>query len=225
MSLGILLRTRIERVAGDPGAAKRLAAALRPATINPIVGRSGVNTIREHLFGLNGSRPNKLGGKRTNFFADAARGTSSTTLPDGALVSINQVGIRLQFKGGTVRAGANGSGKKWLTIPARAEAHGKRAREFNDLRFVIFENGAALIRNDSTTLKRKRDRKTGKVSYVAGEERGGEVMFWLKRSVTKRPDPTVLPYPELLTARLDRDVASFLDRRIAGAPASGPSSK
>ena len=223
MSIGLILRPRIERVAGDPAAARRLAAAIRPATINPVVGRSGVNTLREHFFGLNASRPNRLGGKRTQFYADAARGTSSVTQPDGALISVNQVGIRLRLLGGTVRAGANGSGKKWLTIPARAEAHGKRAGEFNDLRFVFFEHGAALVRNEQTTLKRKRDRKTGKVSYVAGEERGGEVMFWLKRSVTQKPDPGVLPRPELVAARLDRDVGAFVDRRIAGPSSSSNS--
>lgn len=211
MSLGVNLRTRVERTAGDPEAAKRLARAMQPAAINPVVGRSGVNTLREHFFGLNASRPNKLGGKRTQFYADAARGTSSTVLPDGALISVNQVGIRQRLRGGEIRAGANGSGKKWLAIPARAEAHGKRAGEFNDLRFVLFRSGtAALVRADSTKLVRKK----GKL--VAGASQGGEVMYWLKRSATQRPDPTVLPYPEQVAARLDRDVGAYLDRRIAG---------
>lgn len=214
MSFGIALTLRIERTAGDPDQAKRLLAALRPEVINKVVARSGVNLFREHFFKLNAERPNKLGGRRTQFYGDAARGTSATVLPDGALVSVNQVGIRQRWKGGTIRAKPG----KWLTIPARAEAHGKRAREFNDLRFVLFEHGAALIRNDATTLKRKRDRKTGKVSLVAGEERGGEVMYWLKRSVTQRADPSVIPMPDVIYGRLFADVGGYLDRAVAARP-------
>lgn len=222
MSFGVSLALRVERTAGDADAAARLARALRPERLNPVVGRSGVNLFREHFFRLNAERPNKLGGKRTNFYGDAARGTSSTVLPDGALVSVNQVGIRQRWLGGTIRAKPG----KWLTIPARAEAHGKRAREFDDLRFVLLtgdeRGGAALVRNESTALKRKRDRKTGAVSFVAGEERGGEVMYWLRRSVTQRPDPSVVPLPDVIYGRLFADVGGYLDRAVASpaAPAA-----
>jgi hypothetical protein len=219
VSFGISLTLRIERVAGDPAGAARLAAAMQPAVFNPVVGRSAVNLFREHYFALNTERPNKLGGKRTGFYADAARGTSATTLPDGVLLSVNQVGIRQRWLGGTIKAKPGG----WLTIPARAEAHGKRAREFNDLRFQFFRSGtAALVRTDAIELKAKRNRKTGKVTYVAGKTVGGEVMYWLKRSVTQRPDPSVVPLPDVVYGRLNADGGAFLDRRIAG-PARGAS--
>lgn len=217
MSFGVALTLRIVRTAGDPDGAKRLAAALQPPVINRVVADSGVSLFRDHFFKLNAERPNKLRGKRTNFYADAARGTSGTVLPDGALVSVNQVGIRQRWKGGTIRPGP---GKQWITIPARTEAYGRRAGAFNDLRFVLFrKNGnalAALVRNDSTKLKRKRDRKTGVVSLVSGGEQGGEILYWLKKSVTQRPDPSVVPLPDVIYGRLFADTTAFLDRRIAG---------
>lgn len=221
MSFGVALTLRIERTAGDAAAAARLEAALQPAVINQVVADSAVELFRAHFFQLNAERPNRLGGKRTGFYRDAARGTSGKAAADGALVSVNQVGIRQRWLGGTITAGANGSGKKWITIAARTEAYGKRAGSFNDLRFVLFRKNnnplAALVRNESTTLKRKRNRKTGAVSFVAGEERGGEVMYWLKRSVTQRPDPSVVPPPDVIYGRLFADTGSFLDRRLAAA--------
>lgn len=218
MSLGFGgITLHIERTSGDPDAAKRLAAAMRPAVLNQAVADSGRELFRDHFLKLNAERPNKLRGKRTGFWADAARGTSSTTLPDGALISTNQVGVRQQLLGGAIKPGP---GKEWLTLPARAEAHGKRAREFNDLRFVLFRKNAnplaALVRNEATTLKRKRDRKTGAVSFVRGEERGGEIMYWLRKSVTQRPDPSVVPMPDVIYGRLFADVGGYLDRAAAG---------
>jgi hypothetical protein len=219
---GIILDIR--RTAGDPDAAKRLAAAMRPEVLHRAVAASSLELFRGHLIQLNTERPNQLGGKRTSFYADAARNTHAAVLPDGVLLSILKEGIRQRWLGGTIKAKPG----SWLTIPARAEAYGRRARSFNDLRFVLLtgdeSGGAALVRNETTTLKRKKDRKTGKVSYVAGEERGGEVMYWLRKSVTQRPDPTVIPLPDVIYGRLFADVGAFLDRRIAGpAKPGGPS--
>jgi hypothetical protein len=220
MSFG--LQIKVELISGDPAAARRFLAAVQPAAINPIIGRSAVNLFRDHFFKLNAERPNKLGGKRTQFYGDAARGTSATVLPDGALVSVNQVGIRQRWKGGTIRPGP---GKQWITIPARTESYGKSAPEFNDLRFVLFRKNnnplAALVRNESTKLKRKRDRKTGEVSLVSAGEQGGEILYWLKKSVTQRPDPSVVPLPDVIYGRLFADIGGYLDRAIAGRPGTG----
>ncbi len=208
---GLGIRVTVRRVAGDTTELRRLESALSPKNLSAIAGRSGVNTIREHLFGLNQTRPNKLRGRRTGFYAQAARGTSFATV-DGdtaALISINQVGIRQRYFGGTIRPTG---GRKWITIPARAEAHGKRAREFGDLRFVVFAGGggAALIRRERTVLKRQRG------GGFTGTAEGGEVMYWLRRSVTQRPDATVLPYDELIRSRIDRDVSAYVTRRLRG---------
>jgi hypothetical protein len=180
-----------------PYVVQAISRAVQPKSLNPPIGRAVVNVFKQHLFGLDRSRPNALGGARTNFYADAARGTHFDSLPDGVLISVNQVGFRQRVLGGTITP----KKAKYLTIPARAEAHGKRASEFNDL--IVLRRGDhrfgepyALARAVQTTL-----RVTGSATASAlgvrrfsrGEETGAEVLFWLKKSVTQRRDPTAVP--------------------------------
>jgi hypothetical protein len=179
-----------------PYVVKAISRALEPKSLNPPIGRAVVNVFKRHLFGLDRSRANVLGGERTHFYADAARGTHFDVLPDGVLVSVSQVGFRQRVLGGTITP----KKAKFLTIPARAESYGKRASEFNDLEIVFGRGGqpVALARRRQTSL-----RVTGAataavlgVSRVArGEETGGEILFWLRKSVTQRPDPSAAPQP------------------------------
>lgn len=169
---------------GDaPESVQALKAGLAPARLQPIVGRAAHQVYRKHLVGLNSARPNALGGTRTNFYTSAARGTQFRIQGDYVIVSINQVGIALRYFGGTVRPKV----KKFLTIPARAEAHGKRASEFD---LVVLWN-----RTGPYALARRRDLRAGLArDFVGpGRGRGAEVLFWLVKEVTQRADPTVLP--------------------------------
>jgi hypothetical protein len=164
-----------------------------------VIGRSVANLTRAHLIALNAKR-HKNG---RNYYAQAARATSYEATPQGAVVSINQVGIRQRLLGGTIQPK---DGKKFLTIPAATAAYGARAREFNDLdmQLVLNESGRlqwALVRRVSQAISfRRRKRKDGSIAtrVVPGELRGGEVMYWLVRRVTQQPDPSVLPAPELM---------------------------
>lgn len=201
-----------------------IAAVMRvmqPAVYQPVIGRSGANTVRQHLFGLNSTRPNRLGGRRTNFYAAAARGTSFRTVGSAVVVSIAQVGIALRFFG---TAGLPGGvmvpkTRKFLTIPARAEAHGKRASEFNDLELVFGRGGipVALARRAQSTVGRVKDRKTGRHAFVSRGEAGGEIMFWLVKSVTQRPDPSVLPTRSEIFTNIETEMRSLLNRELARA--------
>jgi hypothetical protein len=47
--------------------------------------RAGQNFVRAHLFKYNSEHPNKMGGDRTNFYAQAARGTTFESNPDKAV--------------------------------------------------------------------------------------------------------------------------------------------
>jgi hypothetical protein len=196
--------------------------AISPARVRPIVGRAVTTVVRRHFFGLDRSRPNVMGGTRTHFYADAARGTSWTVETDGVLISVAQVGIRQRIVGGTIRPK---NGKKFLTIPARAEAYGKRASEFNDLVLVRrgdhrFGEPFALARAFRTTLK-----ITGAATALAlgerqvsrGEQEGGEIMFWLKKSVTQQGDPSVAPSIFEMFAGIRIAMNDYLDRQAARA--------
>ena len=194
MSLGIAIR-----VSGDgaeiPG---RVRAALAPGRLNPVIGRAAVNTTTAHLRRLNRERPNALGGKRTNYYATAARGTSFAIVGDNeVVVSIAQRGIRQRVFGGTLRPRA----AKFLTIPAIPEAYGKRAREIPGLTFAVLKGGPALFRVVNNEI---------------------EVVFWLRRSVTQRPDPTVLPEAATLRADIVRAVESTVARAVRRAGPGQP---
>jgi hypothetical protein len=153
-------------------------AKIAPATVNKVVARSGQNFVRKHFTHLNSTRANAMGGKRTNFYTQAARGTSSSVDANGANVSVNQVGIRQRIFGGTILPKKG----KWLTIPARAEAYGRRASEFQDLKFGYAE--------DERGRERPALVRDSKSKEFWGEE---DAMFWLVPKVVQKADPTVMP--------------------------------
>lgn len=191
------------RDAASP-ALKRVEGVLRPQQLNPIVGRAARNVYVEHFRAKNRRSPNRFGAKRTNYYLGAARATTFRAVDDGVVISVNQVGVRLHYFGGVVRAGkgvssSSGKATKFLTIPARAEAHGKRASEFPDL--IVLRRGGhqhgepfALARAVSTSIAFRKGRDGQRRSVSRGEQ-GGEIMFWLKREVRVPADPDILPQP------------------------------
>lgn len=197
---------------GATPAVREVIEGLAPARVNAVVGRAGVNVTREHLFRLNGERANALGGKRTNFYAQAARSVNYTVNDRGPLVGVNHVGIRQRLFGGTI---VPKGGKKYLTIPMRAEAYGRRAREFDNLRFAMVPGfGPALVEADATRLRQARSKRGGvsTTRFKSAGEMGGLVMFRLVRKVTQRPDPTVMPSVETYQAAVVDAGRSYMER-------------
>lgn len=191
---------------------RALGRAVEPARLKPIVGRAGVNCYRAHLFEANASRPNLLGGTRTNYYAGAARSTHFDVLADGVLISVNQIGLRLHVLGGTVKPVV----KKFLTIPARSEAHGKRAGEFNGLFIVFGKSGRpiALARAAQSLIGFRRDGNRSVVGVSRRGSAGGEILFWLVDSVTVRPDPSLVPDDVKLYAAISTAVDAYLQLQM-----------
>lgn len=163
---------------------QRATTALGSDRINAAVRRETLRLTKEHLARLDVERPNRLGGPRTNFYGRAARGTTAETTSDGVLITIASVGIGQRFFGGTITMK-----DRMLTIPARAEAYGKRASEFSNLRFAVLgRGGPALIEKEQTNLNFRKGKR-----IKGGRTTGGGVFFWLRRSVTHQPDPSVIP--------------------------------
>lgn len=186
-----------------------LNAALSPERLNPRIGAAATETFRRHFANLDSTRQNSLGGGRTHFWAQAARGTHFDVLQDGVKISVSQVGARQRVQGGEIRP----VNAKWLTIPARAESYGKRAGEFSNLRFVIFRKDelAALISGSGgATVTRKT--KGGEVSTPVKGATEGTVMYWLKKSVTQEADPTAIPSKEQILADINTTVSNYLAR-------------
>lgn len=179
-------------------------AALGPDFVlglRKVMARAINNRLIEHMDKLEAERPNALGGTRTHFYGqvrDSLASTEPSVGSDGDVtISINQVGFAQRYFGGTITPT---QGRKYLTIPARAEAYGRRASDFNDLHFVKTAAGGMLVQNEQQAIKIGRPRKDGSRKLTPGAESGGGVMFWLKTSVTQQPDPSVLPPDEAILA-------------------------
>ncbi len=181
-------------------AVRRLEDLVASPAIRAVVGRSGRNMVRDHLHGLDAVRHRSH--VRLHFYAAAARATNYRVLPDGAVVSINHIGIAQRYFGGEIRP----RNSKYLTIPARDEAEGRRARDFNNLEPVFGRNGIyALAERSATRLKRVKGR------FQAGGETGGGIMFWLVKSVTQKPDSSVLPKMSELVETVVADAEKYID--------------
>lgn len=168
--------------------------------IDEAIGQGAALAVRNHLTARN-TIPNKLGGKRTNFYAAAAKSVNvQLGTPGTSIVSINKLGLRQRWQGGWIRPRA---GKKYLTIPAIAEAHGRRASEFANLRFGFAEGKSgnlvpALVEASSTQVKFGRKRKDGTRKTSVTGTSGGRAVFYLVRQVFQQADPTVLPTQDVL---------------------------
>lgn len=205
MSVSISIETNVDGV----------LSRLKPIEmdgVKKVAGRALANQLRGHFFKLNAERPNQMGGARTNFYSQAARGVQQPeVLTDGVKVSINQVGIAQRYFGGTIHPVTT----RFLTIPARAEAYGRRAGEFNNLRFAVLgAGGPALVKTEATEISFGRKRKKGQRTLKKGGEIGGEVMFWLRRSVTQRADPTVLPSEREIAGEVGDAIRSYVTTRF-----------
>ena len=64
-----------------------------------------------------------------------------------------------------------------------------------------------MVKRNATSI---RISKSGKVSK--GKEVGGEVMYYLKKSVTQRPDESVLPAENQIQQAAITQAETYLDR-------------
>lgn len=188
--------------------------SVRPERIKPTIGRAVVNAFQRHLRAVNASRPNALGGRRTNFYNAAAGGTHFDILPDGVMISVNQVGLRQRVRGGTISP----TRRKFLTVPAVAEAHGKRASEFDDLTVVFGVRGQPIALAHAL-FRRTRQQLRGlaplhRLGTTRSGNRHGGIVFWLRTQVTQPPDPSVVPGSLAIAAAAISAVNADRDRLV-----------
>lgn len=210
---------------------RRVIDNLQTGRVRPALGRAVASLVRNHLIEYNSAHPNKQGFPRQNLYAQMARATSYQPTADGVVVAINHVATRLRYAGGKVRPGRNASrhsGKptRYLTIPAVAEAYGKRAGEFGNLRFRMVDIGGvggigphgisagkvpALVEASASTVK------IGKRGVKQTGFKGGRVYYWLIRSATFAANPDMLPSNEqfLDTVQETLNKLAGLDRKEA----------
>jgi hypothetical protein len=177
-----------------------------PQAINPAIGEAVVLLFQNHFLGL---PPNANSWPSKGFWAGAARSTNYNLLADGVNINVNQQGVRQRLQGGEIKAKSGG----WLTIPARQEAYGRRAREFHNLVFQLIRSDlAALVESESQDVSFGRKRKDGSRRVTPGEERGGGVFYWLKKSVQQDKNEGVIPTEDEVRATCNITVAGIVER-------------
>ncbi len=191
-----------------------VADKLNSEALKAAAGGGVKRLLQDHFGNLDSSRSNALGGKRTHYFASAARSISYETDLYGTTVSIHHLGIGLHYFGGTVKP----INTKYLTIPARAEAHGRRAGEFDNLEILWGRSGpVALVERRSQAINFKKVRRKGESKWemksVDVVEKGGGVFFWLVKSATIKADPGILPSDSLMVSAAVSSVADYMNRK------------
>ena len=170
-----------------------------------IAGRSMQQTLQQHFARLSQDSDHHrtadaFGARRTGLYERAAKSTHDPQLEsEGVSVAIeDEMGaIAQRYFGGPIAAPEG----HLLTIPARTEAYGKRAREFHNLRLIMFPSGAgALVEREATVLKGGKRGARGIAGSLEGKRKGdkmgGGLFYWLVQQVHQDPDPTVLPTDE-----------------------------
>lgn len=194
---------------------RRIIGTLGGGRVMQVMSRGMAEVVRKHFFKMDNEHPNAMGGRRTHFFGQAARGTHRYSDETQAVVSVNQVGIRQHLFGGDIYP----VNAKALTIPAIPEAYGKRAREFDGLKLVwpkgsnigwLQADGevtaahgekrpAMRYRKSAPGSSRKRygpgehGFQTSVEAEPKGKIRAGEIFFWLVRHVSQAGHPERAP--------------------------------
>lgn len=155
--------------------------------LNKALARDMETMTKSYLSGLDDDRANKLGGARSHYYETASNNTRAYSSPGNITIAIQQIGLGVKYTGEYSKITPKAS--KWLTIPANAEAYGRRAREF-ELEFSMVGGRRPALVKKSTSRGTYRD------SYGNRHKRAklGQVMYWLKKSLKDAsPDHSVIP--------------------------------
>ena len=108
--------------------------------------------------------------------------------------------------------------RKWLAIPARADAYGRRPGEFSNLRFVKFsETLAALVDGGITSgyksRAQKKKPKKAKPHKPRALKRDDKIAFWLKKKTTLPQDRELIPSEQKHTAAAELAAREFIQEQ------------
>jgi len=194
------------------GDAQRMLAQLEAELLNPVeihedIAARAENLTRDYLTSLAQTRhatADSLGATPTGHLERAAESVTSRSDAEGAVIGITSPGITRAFSDITITP----VNAKYLTIAATAEAYGKRAGAFNDLRLAFFKNGTlALVKADQSSVSSRKASGYG-IERAAGQK--PPIYYWLVKSVTQKQDRTLLPSDTLLQSAAEEGVRDWL---------------
>lgn len=194
------LTPELNRVIGELRDTRPLMAAMGK--------RLEVN-LRAH-FTHRDAEGNKQGWPSRHFWARAVRDKTALTLVTDSLavVTIDSPELAHKITGGTITPKRG----KSLAMPANAQAYklGSPRESGRDFQFLPLYQGnlvGALINPETYTIGKKKGKADGKM-------RGGEVMYWLVRSVNQPDDPNALPDEASLFAGVLQTARDYLARML-----------
>jgi hypothetical protein len=174
--------------------------------LNHAAAEGAVVPIKRNFRKLAQTNHNKLGAPSSGFWQRMQQGTYTDADSTAGYIGMPRE-VALRYFGGTVvpKVAAN------LALPARTEAYNKSPRDFTDLRLVVFGAGGAmaLVQTNQQAISYRKTKKGVKV--VKGAVKGGLVFYWLAKSATIDPDPTVLPDEATLTGAANNSVSDYVD--------------
>ena len=200
---------------------QRLITAVKGREYTTPVGEAGKGVLMTHFAAKNADPKSHrtamgFGAAPTDLYAEFAQSTSWQPSFAGVTLSVDHVAARQRLEGGTIKP----VNSTYLTIPARSESYGKRAREFGETLMVLFgRNGPYALAAKADHMRTlRRGPRAGQLVPVRGEEKGtagaGGVYFFLVSESTQPPDPTVLPDNEKLFKGIEASLGTWLDRLL-----------
>jgi hypothetical protein len=174
-------------------AIKEKVAATSPQRLRAFVGPAVSLAVKEHFLML---PHNRRGWKPANFWPSAARATNWQTVPDGVVISVNQIGVRQRYQGGPILP----VNAKALAIPVAEQAYGKTPRDFGgQLQLVVIKGKGAWLALKSFE-QRPQDKQKGRKKQqgpgITTVRERLKFLFLLCAGVEQAPDPNVLPTEE-----------------------------
>jgi hypothetical protein len=194
-----------------------------PEEREKICGAAGHRLIRDvsrHVNLWGQSHPNKLGGRRTNYWSGIAAKINPNdclqTTNAGATVTLGgpeMPGLMRAMGDITIVPGTKTPGVKYIPIPARSEAYGMRPREFGG-QLMLFWKGKGAIGGlaQATPVERKKNTKKG--AKGSTYYRPGLVFYWFAESVTQPQDRSLLPSDEELANSINAGAAEYAGLRF-----------
>ncbi len=170
-----------------------LLSAIRDGHHKKPVGLAAVRALKDHLVHVEQTDHHRsasaLGANPSGLYGDFAQSTKFEPTVEGVDVSIHHRAARQRIEGGTILPGP---GKKYLTIPARREAYGRRAATVGvPLRF-----GFAPDPNRGGALRRALVEARAPSAGASKSTQPPGAYFWLIRSAEQVGDPTLIPTPD-----------------------------
>lgn len=195
----------------------------KPKALNDRLGRRLAKELQAH-FNSRKAEPNKLGGKKTGFWAGVRAATVLTEVSDtGATVTIGADShFRIHLLGGTIRPTG---GRKFLTIPLVKEARGQRASEYertSGRKLFRLKGGRVLMERtetgDRSLISRQAPTMRTKSGYKVFQLGAGmrvRAVYALATEATIRRDPKALPPMAELATALQESANQFAARLTA----------